>query len=78
MPKLVCNSDNCLRQLRGSPVFATTFCASFTAAVHTATVGLPSAVASCQGDVGRISSACSCLGVSTATTLSTSMTAAKR
>ncbi|PMD16786.1 carbohydrate-binding module family 50 protein [Hyaloscypha hepaticicola] len=77
-PKLVCNSDNCLRQLRGTPAFATTFCASFTAAVHTATVGLPTDVANCQSDVGRISSACSCLGVSTATTLSTSMTAAKR
>jgi hypothetical protein len=34
-------------------------------------------VANCQSDVGRISSACSCLSVSTATTLSTSMTAAK-
>ena len=77
-PKLLCNSDNCLNQLRNSPAFATPFCATFTAAVHTATMGLPTNVAKCKGDVGRISSACSCLGASTATTFATSVTAAKR
>lgn len=75
--KLVCNADNCLRQLRGAPAFATTFCATYTKSVYTATMGLPASVANCQSDVGRISSACSCFGASsTGSTLTTLKTSA--
>lgn len=39
----VCNHDNCLRQFLQSPAIAG-FCATYTQAVHTASMGLPTYV----------------------------------
>ncbi|OIW30391.1 coagulation factor 5 8 type domain-containing protein [Coniochaeta ligniaria NRRL 30616] len=56
-----CNHDNCLRQVLGTTTLAKPFCAAYTAAVNTATTGLPSFVSNCQANPSRISSACACL-----------------
>ena len=71
-----CNADNCLRGLRATARIdeARGFCGTFTTATVTATAGIPSfAAAACTGDVAsRISSACSCIAVSTTTPVCTS------
>lgn len=70
-----CNADNCLRGLRATARIdeARGFCGTFTTAIVTATEGLPTyAAAACTGDVAsRISSACSCIAVSTTTPVCT-------
>lgn len=54
-----CNHDNCLRQLIRSSTAAQTYCATYTAAINTATTNLP--FSNCQANPSRISSACSCI-----------------
>ncbi|KAJ9139178.1 Coagulation factor 5 8 type domain-containing protein [Pleurostoma richardsiae] len=56
-----CNHDNCLREFLRSTSLINPFCATYTAAVNTATSGLPSYVSQCQSSPSRISSACSCV-----------------
>jgi chitinase len=73
---LICNADNCLRQLQHSSASAAAFCATYTTTINTASTGLPTSVSNCQSSYVRISSACSCLvsSSSTTTTRATSAT----
>lgn len=79
-----CNADNCLRALRATQVTgrfeaAQTFCAAFNSASVPATAIPSYAVAACKENQNgplsfRISSACSCIGAATTTSLTTSVT----
>ncbi|KUJ08643.1 uncharacterized protein LY89DRAFT_724696 [Mollisia scopiformis] len=62
----VCEHNNCLRQFLQSTALVTSFCASYTNAVNTATAGLPIYVSECQSNPSQISSACSCVETATA------------
>jgi chitinase len=73
---LICNSDNCLRQLQHSSASAAAFCATYTKTINTASTGLPTSVSNCQSSYVRISSACSCLVSSSSTTTTTRSTSA--
>jgi 2-phosphoxylose phosphatase len=57
-----CNHNNCLRQMIGQLSSASSFCPSFTAAPSsTASQTIPSWLSNCDGDISKVSSACSCL-----------------
>lgn len=60
-----CSNDNCLRQCSRSSAAAASFCATYTASVHTVTTGLPAFVDKCKNSPSQISSACSCLATQT-------------
>lgn len=65
-----CNADNCLRALRATQTpgrlqAAQSFCSTFTKVPIPATAIPSYAAVACQNDKGRISSACSCIAVST-------------
>ncbi|KUJ08992.1 uncharacterized protein LY89DRAFT_741292 [Mollisia scopiformis] len=62
---LVCNQDNCLRQLIQESPTAASFCVTYTKLVSTVTTGLPDIVSQCKYDPTRVSSACSCLATMT-------------
>ena len=57
-----CNTDNCLRALRGSSLAASAFCTTYTKSIQTATSAIPTyATSGCADSPSRVSSACSCL-----------------
>ena len=58
---MLCNRDNCLRQLIATPTKAADFCGTYTVTVNKASTGLPTHVSMCQSLTSRVSSACSCL-----------------
>jgi hypothetical protein len=55
-----CDADNCLRAMDRSSVAASSFCLTYTKAVHTSTIDLPTFVSACSFSASRLSSACSC------------------
>ncbi|KAL8668245.1 MAG: hypothetical protein Q9202_000223 [Teloschistes flavicans] len=59
-PTPVCNQDNCYRALSGSISAASSFCATYTTAIVTASTGTPTYIPSTCGP-SRISSACTCV-----------------
>ncbi|RVD84744.1 uncharacterized protein DFL_006470 [Arthrobotrys flagrans] len=79
-----CNRDNCFRAMTSRISTASSFCTSFTTTTVTATTGLGPWEKQCDGNPGRVSSACSCLvppppkptcgGLGTHCTLSTFIT----
>jgi hypothetical protein len=73
-----CNADNCLRALRAPAqiVEAQSFCATFTTTTAAGTSAIPTyAIAACTGDVAsRVSSACSCIAVSTSSSTTINLT----
>ena len=71
-PTQDCSPDNCLRQFSQSLAEVSTFCATYTTRVETATTGLPPFVSQCSSETSRISSACSCIVLSPTSQFSTS------
>lgn len=67
---LVCNQDNCYRQLQASSSQASGFCPTYT--LSPATAPIPTFANQCGGLPSRISSACSCLYPSTVVPTTTS------
>jgi acid phosphatase len=65
---LVCNEDNCLRELQDNRFSseASIFCATYTLSVNTAPSAIPTYLENCAGIVSAVSSGCSCLMAPTA------------
>jgi acid phosphatase len=65
---LVCESDNCLRELKDSRFssLASAFCLTYTTTVNTAATAIPTYLENCGSVVSAVSSACSCLMTATA------------
>ncbi|KAM3066953.1 hypothetical protein ACMFMG_007097 [Clarireedia jacksonii] len=59
-PSPTCKYDACLKQMLRSSA-ATSFCATYTAKVHTVSIELSGCVSECDTAPGALSSACSCL-----------------
>ncbi|KIW90340.1 uncharacterized protein Z519_08984 [Cladophialophora bantiana CBS 173.52] len=77
LSKMICNQDNCLRNLI-DPRYSSTmrnFCSSYTTKASN-TAPLPTFLAGCSADARRVSSACSCLITSFGTGTATSGTPA--
>ncbi|KIW50371.1 hypothetical protein PV05_11965 [Exophiala xenobiotica] len=75
--KLVCNQDNCLRNMIDKRYLSSmmSFCPAYTT-VASNSAPLPTYLTGCSQDVSRVSSACSCLMTSFASTHSSSSTPA--
>jgi hypothetical protein len=68
-PALVCNHNNCLRDLLDSRFssMASTFCLTYTTSINDAVTAIPTYLENCKGIPSAVSSACSCLMTATAT-----------
>ncbi|RFU25463.1 hypothetical protein B7463_g10871, partial [Scytalidium lignicola] len=60
---LVCNSNNCLRQLKDARYSssASAFCSTYTKTVNTVPTAIPTYLGNCKSSPSAVSSACSCL-----------------
>lgn len=67
--ELVCNRDNCLRNLVDArySAKASAFCSTYTTATITAPTAIPTYLAGCAGSPSRVSSACACVVTATPT-----------